>query len=54
MVRGEPRADADEADRMSKMVRRKDKEAPQPQKPAPAPAQPPATGGWRFSDWAAL
>ena len=54
MVRGEPRADADEADRMSKMVRSKDKEAPQPQKPAPAPAQAPATGGWRFSDWAAL
>ena len=48
---------ADEADRKSKMVRRKEKESPKPPKPAPAPqtpAQSPAPGGWRFDDWAAL
>lgn len=46
----------EEADRMSKMVRRNEKEVPQPKKPAPAP-KPPASGGtdgWRFDDWAAL
>jgi hypothetical protein len=44
-----PRRNAAEADRTSKMVRRKDKEAPKPKKPAPEPA-----GGVRFSDWAAI
>ncbi|HET9069905.1 MAG TPA: hypothetical protein VFN28_14770 [Amaricoccus sp.] len=41
---------------MSKMVRMKEKEAPQPKEPAPAP-KPPTKGGkdgWRFDDWAAL
>ena len=41
---------------MAKRMSLKDR-LPKPPKPAPAPqtpAQSPATGGWRFDDWAAL